>query len=159
MISKYLVLLVFFVTTQVGAQMSRNCCSSSGWGAVGKYQQIYDPTTEETITGQILKIKHRAPMRGMGVGVLLVLKVEDKIHDVHIGPKWFLDKQDVQLKKDETVEILGSKIKFESSEVFIAKQITTKNGVLTLRGLSGRPVWAGWRKRVTVNDFSKNIPK
>lgn len=118
-----------------------------GWGREGGYARHFDPKSIETVEGVVSEVRRQAPMKGMGPGVHLTLKTEKEALDVHLGPAWFLDRQDVEVRKGDTVSVTGSRIVFEGKPALVATRLTLGEETLTLRDESGFPVWSGWRRR------------
>ena len=114
--------------------------------ARGPGSPMYDPKTETTVTGVVQEVKE-IPGRGRGTGTHLVVKTESGVNEVHLGPSWYLKQQNCQFKKDDQVEILGSKVKFEGADVLIARQMKSGDKTWTLRDAQGIPAWSQGRNR------------
>jgi hypothetical protein len=119
---------------------------SGGWGMGGGYQRMYNPATVESVTGTIESIDRTVPMKGMSQGVLLTLKMEKGLVGVHLGPAWYVERLDNELKKDDSVEVKGSRVTFAGNPAIIAAELKKGDAVLKLRDDNGVPAWAGWRK-------------
>ena len=76
---------------------------SRGWAADGNYGRLFDPKTVVTIHGTIDSLAQVTPMRGMGMGVHVMLKTDAETVDVQLGPLWYLESQDADLKVGDTV--------------------------------------------------------
>jgi hypothetical protein len=120
---------------------------SGGWGMGAPYGRMYDTKTVETISGVVEKVEKLTPMRGMSYGVHLLVKTEKETIDVHLGPDWYIDNQDVKIVPGDKVEVTGSRITFRSRPAIIAAEVKKGDEVLRLRDPNGVPVWAGWRRR------------
>ena len=118
-----------------------------GWGRLGSYQRLYDPDTVKTISGEVVKVEHFVPQKGMGQGVHVQLKTLQETLPVHLGPRWFLDNQDVQIEKGDRIQVKGSQITFENKPAVIATEIEKGDDILRLRDGDGFPRWAGWKRR------------
>jgi hypothetical protein len=130
------------------------CAEAFGQGAGrGKgmsnstYQRLYDTATVKTVEGEVSKVEYFSPKQGMGQGVHLQLKKDDELLAVHLGPRWFLDKQDVQIAKGDHIKVTGSLITINEQPVIIAAEIAKDDEILRLRDDKGFPAWAGWRNR------------
>lgn len=117
-----------------------------GWGAGSPYSRMYDAKTVETLRGEVVTVERLTPMRGMGGGVHLQLKTEKETISVHLGPIWFIENQDVEIKARDEIVVKGSRITFENKPAIIAAEIKKGDGVLKLRDENGVPMWAGWRR-------------
>ena len=118
-----------------------------GWGAGGQYGRMYDTNTVQTVTGEVVSVETFTPASGMSSGVHLRLKTDKETIAVHLGPSWYLDKQDVQIKVKDNIEVTGSRITFEGKPAIIAAEVKKGDEVLKLRDENGFPRWAGWRRR------------
>ena len=117
------------------------------WGRQGSYQRLYDPDTVKTISGEVVKVECFVPQQGMGQGVHVQLKTLRETLPVHLGPRRFLDNQDVQIEKGDRIQVKGSQITFENKPAVIAAEIEKGDDILRLRDNNGFPRWAGWRRR------------
>ena len=141
-----LVTLVAAVSIGVAAPPGFGWRGSRGWAVDGNYGRLFDPKTVVTIHGTIASLTEVTPMRGMGMGVHLMLKTEAETVDVHLGPVWYLESQDADLKAGDTIEVRGSRIQIDKRPTIIAIEIKRGDDVLVLRDADGIPRWAGWRR-------------
>jgi hypothetical protein len=65
---------------------------------------------------------------------------------VHLGPAWYLERQDIAIEAGDQLVILGSLVDLDGERVLIAREVTRGEDVLVLRDELGRPYWAGWRR-------------
>jgi hypothetical protein len=102
----------------------------------------YDPATETTFKGIVEELKV-VPPSGAKPIVYLVLKSNPDGGQIFLCPKKFLDDVGVVFKVDDPVEITGSKIKANGSDLTLAREVIKTNGgeTLTLRFKDGRPAW------------------
>jgi hypothetical protein len=61
--------------------------------------------------------------------------------EVGLGPTHFLKDQKLELKKGDTVEVIGATATTRQGKVFIARQITTGGKTVILRDEKGTPAW------------------
>jgi hypothetical protein len=137
-----------FVTAQPG-MMGRGVMGrgSGGWGMGSSYQQFYNPKTVETITGEVVAIDSIMPMGGMSGGVHLRVRTpKNAMISVHLGPSWYLDRQDVSLQVKDKIQIKGSQVKIAGKPALIAAEIQKGSQTLILRDTNGLPMWSGWRR-------------
>jgi hypothetical protein len=125
---------------QAGAGMR----GGGGW-STGPYSRIYDPKTVETLKGEVVKVDHVAPMRGMSEGIHVAVKTDTGTTDVHLGPAWYLDHQDIQLAVGDRVEVRGSKVNIDGKPAVVAAEVKKGSETLQLRDAQGFPMWRGWR--------------
>lgn len=149
------------VTALVFAQ-SRG--TQDAWGPGSHYGRMYNPQTVQTITGEVVSVDKFAPMMGMShgrmgapggamgmrggamgmpSGIHLMVKTATETVSVHLGPSWFLEKQEVQIKPGDQVKVTGSRITFDGKPAIIASEVSKGGRVLKLRDANGAPVWSG----------------
>jgi hypothetical protein len=129
------------------AQQGARWQGGGGWGTGSQYNRLYDATTVDTISGEVLSVEKITPVKGMSYGVHLQLKTEQETVSVHVGPAWFIENQDVKIELKEKIEVKGSRVTFDGKPAIIAAQVKKGDEVLKLRDENGVPVWAGWRRR------------
>lgn len=139
--------LWLFGATSVEAQPRSGWRGSGGWGMGSPYQRMYDPGMVETVTGEVASIVRMVPGKGMSSGIHLQLRTEKETLSVHLGPEWYIERQDMKIEKGDKLRIKGSRVAFEGTPAIIAAEVAKEDGVLVLRDASGVPVWAGWRRR------------
>jgi len=120
---------------------------SGGWGAGLPYAKLYKPATLRTLRGEVLWIKKLVPAEGMADGLHLFLKTRDEAISVHLGPLWFLERQDFSLAAGDVVEVVGSRVTYEGTPALIAAEVNKGDNVLRLREAGGFPLWSAWRRR------------
>jgi len=108
--------------------------------------RIYDPATETTITGKVAAITQHTG-KGRGTGTHLMVETSAGTVEVHLGPTSYLAAQNASYAKGDQVTVTGSKVKFGSSEVIIAREVKKGDQVLTLRDAQGIPKWSRGRQR------------
>ncbi len=107
---------------------------------------IYDPKTETTITGVIQEVKE-VPGPGRSAGTHLIVKTGSGIHEVHVGPSWYLAQQKYAFAKGDQVEVRGSKVKYHGADAIVARQIKKDSHTWTLRDEQGVPAWSRGKNR------------
>jgi hypothetical protein len=142
-ITMFSLLLVAEVSS---AQRGMHWRGSGGWGPGSQYGRMYDPTTVETIRGEVVSVERTPPMKGMSPGVHMTVKTATETVAIHMGPSWYLENQDVKVEPKDTVEVKGSRVTFRGKPAIIAAEVKKGEEVLTLRDDKGYPVWAGWRR-------------
>ena len=141
------ILFSFFCFTDAFAQRGMKWQGSGNWGPGSPYNRMFDPKTVGTITGEVVRVELSALQKGMSPGVHLIIKTSKETIPVHLGPAWYLERQDIKIEPKETVEVTGSRIVFEGKPAIIASEAKTKDGIIRLRDENGFPVWSGWRRR------------
>ncbi|HWP92104.1 MAG TPA: DNA-binding protein [Thermodesulfobacteriota bacterium] len=136
-----------FIASEPFAQPGKGWRGSGGWGMGSQYNKMYNPKTVETISGEVVSVDKITPMKGMSYGIHLTLKTEKETISVHLGPGWFIERQDIKIEPKDKIEVTGSRITFEGKPAIIAAEVKKGDEILKLRDENGVPVWAGWRKR------------
>ena len=121
---------------------------SGGWGHGSHYGRMYDPNSIETISGEVVSVETFTPRGGMSQGVHLLVKTGNETVNVHLGPLWYIENQDIRIQPKDTIEVKGSRVSFTGQSAIIAAQVKKGDATLILRDESGFPVWSGWRRRI-----------
>ena len=145
-ISVAVALSVLFISSIAFADPWKGWQGSGGWGMGSSYQRMYNPATVETVSGIVESVDKITPRKGMYPGIHLVLKTDKETIAVHLGPEWYIERQDVKLEKGDKIEVKGSRITFEGKPSIIAAECKKGDNVLILRDSTGVPAWAGWRR-------------
>ncbi|MCR4294254.1 MAG: DNA-binding protein [Elusimicrobia bacterium] len=117
-----------------------------GWGMSGAYARHFDPKTVETLEGEVSKVETAVPKRGMSRGIHLVLKTAKEEVSVHLGPQWFLERQEFSVEPKDRLTVTGSRVDIEGEVAVIASELRKGDMTLVLRDAQGYPVWSGWRR-------------
>ena len=89
----------------------------------------------------------------MSHGVHLQLQTTNEVIPIHVGPSWYLENQEIEIKPNDTLKIVGSRIIFDGKPAIIAAQITKGETTVKLRDENGFPMWSGRRKQ--ESDWNK----
>ena len=111
------------------------------------YSRMFNPSTIDTISGEVLSVDAITPMKGMSYGVHLTVKTNRETLSVHLGPAWYVENQDIRIDPKDKIEVVGSRITFEGKPAIIASEVSKGNEILKLRDKNGFPFWSGWRRR------------
>ncbi|HEX7330539.1 MAG TPA: hypothetical protein VF290_03515 [Pyrinomonadaceae bacterium] len=106
----------------------------------------YNTAAEVTLLGTITKVDTHMGRMGWK-GTHLVVSFDAETLDVHVGPSKYVAQQAFSFSAGEQIQVTGSRIKFEGSDVLIAREIKKGEQVLTLRNSQGIPVWSRNRWR------------
>jgi len=145
-ISVAVALLVLFISSVALAGPWKAWRGSGGWGMGSSYQRMYNPATVETVSGVVDSVDKITPMKGMYSGIHLVLKTDKESIAVHVGPEWYIERQDVKIEKGDKIEVKGSRVTFEGKPAVIAAELKKGDSAFILRDSAGVPAWAGWRR-------------
>jgi hypothetical protein len=120
---------------------------SGGWGRGSGYNRTYDPKTVETISGEVVSVEKITPSHGMSYGVHLIVKTDAETISAHLGPGWFIERQDITFEPKDNIVVTGSRITYQGKPAIIAAEVKKKDELLKLRDEYGIPYWVGWRKK------------
>ena len=120
------------------------------WNQSGR---MYNPKTVETINGKVLSVDSFTSRHRMSHGIHLQVETANETIPVHLGPAWYFDNQEIEIKPNDTVKVTGSRIRFDGEPAIITAQITKGNITVKLRDKNGFPVWSGRRKQ--ESDWNK----
>lgn len=138
--------VLLMIVSLASAQPGRMWKGSGGWGMGSQFQRMYNPASVETVRGEVVAIDRITPMRGMSHGIHLQVKTEKETIPVHLGPSWYVERQDTKIEKGDTVEVRGSRVTIAGQPAIIASEVKKGDQVLRLRDENGFPAWAGWRR-------------
>jgi sporulation protein YlmC with PRC-barrel domain len=107
-----------------------------------KHVMAYNPNTVRTIRGTVQSIDtHRIKGTSMEELRLHVKADDGKMMIVHVGPRSYVDRQNISFHPGDAVTITGSLTKAGRHEALVASQIQTADKTLSLRDQSGKPLW------------------
>ncbi len=141
-------IIVFsFFSDSLFAQKGGMNKRGTGWGAGSQYNRMYNVSTVETITGEVVSVDKITPVKGMSYGIHLLVKTGKDTISVHLGPSWYMDKQKIIINSKDKVTVTGSRITYQGSPAIIASEIKKGDNTITLRDKNGYPVWSGSKRR------------
>ncbi len=104
----------------------------------------YDPSTETTIEGVVTdKISVPWGSSDCWGGEHLIVKTDAETIEVHVGPTWFLAREDFLVEIGEQISVTGSRIRVEGRDVLITKTLRKGERELRVRTERGQPIWKG----------------
>jgi hypothetical protein len=72
-------------------------------------------------------------------------KEDDYAIYVHLGPEWYMDKQELDINVGDKVEVTGSKIVVDGNTVLLVSSIKKGDKTWQFRDPQGFPYWSGRR--------------
>ncbi|WP_449244462.1 hypothetical protein [Desulfobacca acetoxidans] len=101
-----------------------------------------------TITGTVSRVFTETLDDKAYPGMAIKVDSKDKgqVH-VHLGPVWYLERQEFDLSSGQEVTVQGICVDEAGKIRLVAASVTAGNNVLMLRDLEGRPMWEAWRRR------------
>ena len=100
-------------------------------------------------SGKVVQVLTETLEDGMHPGMAVVVDTNNQgqVH-VSLGPVWYLERQEFELKPGDEVRVKGVCEKEKDGKLrMIAYELTKGDYVLQLRDSQGRPNWEAWRKR------------
>ena len=98
----------------------------------------YDPATETKVKGLVEELI--PPTGGTGAAYLVIKVGEEKVQ-VYLCPKSFLDEMGVSFSPGDEVEVTGSKVKQDGTDLILAREVVKGGDTITLRFKDGKPAW------------------
>jgi thioredoxin-related protein len=103
----------------------------------------YDLQTETKTTGVVDEINVLTFGTRKDFTELIIKSGDDKVH-IYLCPKPYEVEMGISFSKGDEVAVTGSKVKQESSDVILARQLVKGTDTLLFRDDKGKPVW-DWR--------------
>lgn len=110
----------------------------------GQYSRLYNPSTVETIQGQVIQVDTVTPRWGMSTGVHLQLRADEGNVEIRLGPTWYFEEQNFIVQKGDKITLTGSRVEVDNQPAVIAAAVTKADVTLKLRDQEGIPVWSNW---------------
>ena len=116
-----------------------------GWERDSKYDKLYDVSELESFKGKVTEVIDVVPMPDMAPGVALLVKDRDggELVTVHLGPKGFVDLNQINLRVGDEVKVRGVWAEYEGAEFFMTNKVKTDETteIKMRRTKDGVPVW------------------
>ncbi len=116
----------------------------SATSAISQAPPKYDAATETTIKGAVGELKLVPPTGGKQIAYLVMKTGPDKekdMIDVFLCPKTFLDQMGISFTADEKIEVKGSKVKRDGTDLILTREMVKGGETLTFRFPDGKPAW------------------
>jgi hypothetical protein len=100
------------------------------------------------ITGKVSRVFTETLQDNMYPGMAILVETKDHGQvQVHLGPVWYLERQEFNLTPGQEVQVQGICLDEKGKIRLIAAQVKVGDSVLLLRDMEGRPRWEAWRQR------------
>jgi hypothetical protein len=100
----------------------------------------YDRQTEMKTKGVVEEVNVLTVGARKDFTELIVKSGEDKVH-IYVCPKPFQDEMGISFTKGDEVAVTGSKVKQDTSDVILARELVKGTDTLMFRDDKGKPVW------------------
>lgn len=148
--AQFLLIPLLFVLLQIGtapnvlSQPGRNQQANERWDNDSPYGRLFDTKTMATVTGEVLEMKQIFMTDKKVQCTHLLLLTKNDTLNVHLGPMWYVDQQDLKIKVNDTLEITGSQVTYEGHPVLVASRIVRGKESMNFRNSDGYPFWSRW---------------
>ena len=101
----------------------------------------YDQSSQQTVHGWVVSERDfQCPVSG-AMGSHITVKTETTTIEVHLAPASFMKQYEINIRKDDNVTVVGSRITFEGKPALIAKSVAIGRETFNFRDPKGRPLW------------------
>ena len=100
----------------------------------------YDPQTEMKTKGVVEEINVLSVGTRKDFTELVIKSGEEKVH-IYVSPKPFQDEMGISFAKGDEVAVTGSKVKQDTADVILAREMVKGTDTLMFRDDKGKPVW------------------
>jgi hypothetical protein len=101
----------------------------------------YNISQEAKFKGVVAEMNDRiCPIVG-GMDWHLMVRIDNKIYEVHVAPVKFAKMYEGDVQKGDTIEIVGVKIQFQHADVILSREIKDGNHNFVFRDEKGKPFW------------------
>ncbi|SRR5258708_11577331 len=101
---------------------------------------IYDLHTETKTKGVIDEMNLLVVGSRKDFTELIIKNGDDKVH-IYVCPKVFQEEMGISFSKGDQIAVTGSKIKQDTLEVILARELVKGTDTLMFRDDKGKPVW------------------
>ena len=103
----------------------------------------YNPATVVDVDGVITGVRH-VPAGSPLEGVHLTLKLKSGSVDVYLAPADFMRIFRTNFPLGAEVEVIGSKVKSQNSDVILTRDVAIGAATINLRDAGGAENWKNW---------------
>jgi hypothetical protein len=96
----------------------------------------YNPSAERAFDGTVASVP-----RMFDRIMYFSFKTSDRVVEVQLGPRDFVENNKFKLKTGEMVTVVGVTAILGKQEVLLARELRTVNAVFTIRDRNGAPLW------------------
>jgi sporulation protein YlmC with PRC-barrel domain len=108
----------------------------------GEHDVTYDPATVKTLHGTIESVGTYRPEGSAVEGLRLRVKTDEgKTVTVHVGPRPYVESQNIDFHHGDEITVTGAPGKLGWRDVIVASQIKAGDKTLDLRTREGKPRW------------------
>jgi len=83
----------------------------------------------------------------MAPGMQMLVQTEDgKSTRIQVGPAWYLERQDLDIKENTRMQVTGARAEIDGQPVLMAREMQFDGQIITLRDAQGTPMWSSLRR-------------
>lgn len=105
----------------------------------------YDPAAKIDVKLTVTDVRDVAAGNAL-VGLHLTAKNGTDTFDVYVGPTDFVKEFEGNFEKGDQLQVIGCRVKADSGDIILAKEIKKGETSLLLRDDQGTPNWKYWKK-------------
>lgn len=110
----------------------------------GQFRGLYNANNEQEITGTIVKMEYQKMNPNARTEVLMLeVKTGEGIRKVMVGPEWYLNGKNIQMREKMKVKLIGSEAEINGEKMLLVREMVMENNKVQLRDRNGIPEWAG----------------
>ena len=110
-----------------------------------KVEPRYDPAASIEVKATINEVRE-VPDGDVMAGLHLIVKTETETFDVYVGPTDFVKEFGGNYAKDDKVQVTGCRVKQETGDIILAREVKEGELALVVRDKDGTPNWKYWKK-------------
>ena len=133
----YILSVVLFILTFY------NVFSQIAQSVEDNYNVVYNANSEETILGQVRSIDNIYSLNNTLFDIRMIIYTNNGDMIVHLGPADYLGNQNIKIKTDDNVTVIGSRVYFEGNQIIIAQKVIIAGELIKFRDEDGYPLWLG----------------
>ncbi|ERT07869.1 hypothetical protein M595_2187 [Lyngbya aestuarii BL J] len=132
------------------SQASPPCCQSGRpgmmpgnlGGGYGRHRgMIFNSNEVETVTGKVLQVDTWTQGEWQRGGVHVVLQTDNETINLHLGPAWYINNQDIRIEPNDQIQVTGIRVTSgDGRAMMVVSEVSKGNQVITLRDV-GFPTW------------------
>jgi hypothetical protein len=109
--------------------------------AASQASYTYDQANQQTVRGWVMGGRDfQCPVSG-AMGSHITVKTETGTIEVHLAPASFMKQYEINIRKDDNVTVIGSRIVFDGKPAVIARSVAIGRETFNFRDSKGRPLW------------------
>ncbi len=117
-----------------------------GWEDGSKFNKLFDTSTVDTVLGEVVQVDNISPLKGMEIGVRVLVKIKNVIIPIFIAPYWFAKHLNITIRPLDQIEVTGSFVRLDGKAIILASRVVCNGIILQLRNDKGLPIWECMRQ-------------